>query len=187
MNLAPPLPETRLRRVIAGLRDLLARHLPQQADPLPAFLVWQWLHRLVRRLDSLGFSLSPDPAMPPGPSPAAPGRALPDCAASPAALPPRRRGWLLDIAPEFADHGEQLRRLLADPRIQALLEDSSRLAPTLRRLLHLLDIAGPVPLAAAPTIATPAISTPPPPPARVPSLPPPCWALPAPAAFKFPA
>ena len=174
-------PASRLQRLVTGLCTLLADHLPHQDDPLPGFLVWQWLQRLIRRLETLGSRLAAGPALPPLPH----GAALPELSAWPAPRAPQSRGWLLDISAEFITHADQLRLLLDDPQIQALLEDAPDLKPSLHRLQRLLDVAGPTPPATrAPATCRPATGHPPPP---VSGGPPPRWAEPAPTARKSPA
>ena len=148
VNIFPPSPASRLRRFIAGLCDLLGRHLPRQADPLPGFLLWQWLRRLARRLD--GVAARP-PALPPSPGiPSLPHWPAP----LPAARAPCRRGWLVELSPDFISQGEALRRLLMDTRIQELMEATPGLHPALCRLLRLLDTDA---AAAAPRAAAAAI------------------------------
>jgi hypothetical protein len=135
VNILPPNPATRLRRFIAGLCDLLGRQLPRQADPLPGFLVWQWLRRLAHRLDTLA---ARPPAPPRFACPAPVAGCRPGHASLPATAAPRRRGWLLELSPDFAGQGEALRQMLADRQIQALLQAAPRLQPALARLLRLL-------------------------------------------------
>ena len=149
MTTPPPSPATRLCRFITGLYNLLGRQLPHEADPLPGFLLGQWLRRLVRRLDALVARPPPPPpfACPPPIPRCPPGLAFP-----PAARAPRRRGWLRDLSPDFAGQGEALRRLLTDREVQALLQAAPRLQAAFRRLRHLLGIDPP----AAPRHAAPA-------------------------------
>ena len=152
MNIFLSSPATRLRRFITGLCDRLREHLPRQADPVPGFLVWQWLHRLSLRLERLADFPARAPAL--LPSPSAP--SLPHWPAHmPAARAPSRRGWLVELSPDFAGQDETLRRLLWDPQIEALLDAAPQLHAALCRLLRLLDTEIPATQRRAEPPATP--------------------------------
>ena len=159
MNIFPP--AARLRRFIASLCELLAGHMPRQPDPAPAFLVWQWLHRIAQRLDRLHTCLPGLQTLMPAPRQPDIQLWLPPFPSMPGIRPPQSRGWLAELSPAFAGQGEYLCQLLDDPQINALLQAEPRLHASLRRLLHLLDTK-------SSQLSYPARSDPAPPTARPP-------------------
>jgi hypothetical protein len=60
---------------------------------------------------------------------------------------PRGHAWLIRLVPEAAGYASQLRHLLADPEMAALLAATPRLAQILRPLCHALGLGAALPKA----------------------------------------
>ena len=158
----------RLARIVAGLTGLvaatgLARGL---AGPLIILLTIR-LNRLVARFTASAQAgakprrgVKPRPARAHVPSPL-----------------PRRFAWLLRVLPGTAAAGSQLRHLLDDPAMVALIESRPSTGRALRPLCHLLGIRPPPALRREAVLRAPSSprprprARPAPPPAASPALP----------------
>jgi len=172
---APLSAADRFACIVASLcRAIAARGAaPALAGPLAA-LLWGRLHRLAARFAAIVARV----AVGAGPVVA---RARRRPAPRPAPVSPRPRlpegfGWLLRPVPEAAAYASQLRHLLADPEVVALLTAAPQLARLLRPLCRSLGIR---PMPALPPPVRPQR---PPPPAPA-SSGPGSTASPAPAAY----
>ena len=150
------------------------RNLPAHAAQTLALRLVSLITTLIR-ISTVGIRAPADPATPADihPEPNAP-----RTQSGPAQGLPRRPGWLLaalpDIAPAIA---ADLRALLADPAIAALLGAAPTLHRTLRPLLRGLDLAASQP--------PPSPRTPPPRlPSAAPTPPPLCGDTPTPQAAR---
>ena len=160
-------PASALSARLPGIIDLLYRATaarlerpgkPGLAGPL-ILLICGYLGRLRARCLRLAARVEAGHATPRRPTRP---RARPARPRPPQRLP-RARGWLVRLVPEAAGGGSQLRHLLADPEMQALLAAAPQAGRLLRPLCHILGVTPP-----------PAIAKPPPrPAATVASLPPP--------------
>jgi hypothetical protein len=146
----PFTPADRFALIIDGLcRLVAARHARGLAGPM-VILIWTRLRRAGARFATLlaRFEAGTLPA-------SAPARRRTACRS--AALPadpgddglgagnasprlPRGFGWLLRLAPETACGAGQLRHLLADPEVAALLAAAPRMAQALRPLCRMLGV-----------------------------------------------
>ncbi len=156
---APPHPSAaRFARIIEDVCHAVAAcgGRGRLAGPL-VILLWTRLRRLATRFAALaaraaepGRGRSQAAARRPRPKP----DALPD---TPQDTPhraarrpglPLRFGWLLRLAPEASASGSQLRALLTEPEMAALLAAMPRLARMLRPLCRMLGVVPPGPPAA---------------------------------------
>jgi hypothetical protein len=177
-------PADRLALIIEGLCQAIARRcgLTGLAGPL-IILIWTRLRRTAARFtrallaEGAGISPSRPQAVMAAPDEA---RGKPSRARPKSPLP-RRKAWLLRLAPETASAASQFRHFLADPEVAALLADAPHLARILRPLCHALGIRAAGPGAAGSGAAgIRANQAPPPPlplpdpapPARMPAAPP---------------
>lgn len=126
----------RLTLILEPLRLAIASHAGQKpADAPLVLLLWGYLHRVATRFAALTARLAQDrPAAPCAPRTGRP---------SPAARPPRLPtgfAWLIRLAQETAIFGSQLRHLLADPDMAALLAASPQAGRLLRPVCRMLGI-----------------------------------------------
>ena len=149
----PPAPAERFDRLIAALcRAVAGRGLARGlAGPL-IVLIWSRLRRLAARFAALSARI-------------AAGRARRiRCRRRPRATArrtarralPQSRAWLIRLVPEAAASGEQLRYLLAEPEMAALVAAAPQMRRLLRPLCRMLGVRLP-PLAPPPV--PPATST----------------------------
>jgi hypothetical protein len=120
----------RLKLIIEGLCQAIARRvgLGGLAGPL-IVLIWTHLRRLSSRFAYATATLY------------RPSRPRPNRLRRPPPRPlPRRKAWLLRLAPETASGASQLRHFLADPELAPLLAADPRLGRILRPLCHALGI-----------------------------------------------
>ena len=125
-------------QAFAGLIDGLCRAVARSGaagllgGPL-ALLIWSRLRRLAAQVAALAARIdagrhrrypSRRPARP------APRRRAPR-------VLPHSRAWLLRLVPEAASGGSQLRHLLAEPEMAALLEAAPQMRRLLRPLCHM--------------------------------------------------
>ncbi|MBV8093882.1 MAG: hypothetical protein JO110_11715 [Acetobacteraceae bacterium] len=134
----------RLGLTLAGLREALAARMAKDRTNVPLlFLAWTRLRRLAVRFEALvadfragrlwaarsvcgtAENLRQPPNLPGLPPPF---RA------------PRNSGWLLRLAPESAAFAGQVKHLLADPEMKALLAGSAQAGRMLRPLCGMLGI-----------------------------------------------
>jgi hypothetical protein len=124
-------PADRFTLIIEGLCHAVAWRggiLGRVAAPL-IILIWSRLRRIATRFAHIA-TTAPSPARP------RPGRLR----RSPPLPLPRRKAWLLRLAPEVASGASQLRHFLADPEVATLLAADPRFGRILRPLCFALGI-----------------------------------------------
>jgi hypothetical protein len=84
-------------------------------------------------------------------------------------LLPRKAGWLIPLVPEAAAAGSQLRHLLADPEMAALVEAAPQMGRLLRPLCRSLGVRLPPGLPPQPGAAKPRTPRQPPAPRPAPA------------------
>ena len=169
----------RLALIIEGLCQAVARRcgLGGLAGPF-IILIWSRLRRLATRFAR--HALIPIPSNPQTVAEAViASAAKPSRKRSTSASPllPRRKAWLLLLAPETASGASQLRHFLADPEVASLLAQAPQLRRILNPLCHMLGIR------AAQALPPPS-SQPPEAPPATPLIP--CHAQPPAAPIAFP-
>ena len=171
----PPTPfglSQRLALVLQSLRTAIAACAGRDRTAVAVVLLaWPYLHRLAARFAALAARVRA------GEASVAPTRVRTTAEAPrlrPAPLP-QGFAWLIRLAPEAAALGGQVRHLLADPELAALLAVAPQAARLLRPLCRMLGIEAAPGLPAA--LFGPPDPPPPPSPAR---------ALPAPEACAAP-
>jgi hypothetical protein len=187
MPATPPAPADRFARLIEGLCRAVAARGGRGglAGPL-VILIWTRLRGILARISALAERIAtgryrqrhalrrprPGPRRPPLRRPL-----------------PQSMAWLIRLVPEAAAGASQLRHLLADPDMAALLAAAPQMRRLLRPLCRMLGVRPPpgllTPPPAAPPAAPPAPRRPaaerPPPGAAPPGRPPPRPPRPAPA------
>ncbi len=173
---APPTLAERFARIIAGLCRTVAAQIAGGRLAAPMIvLIWTRLNRLgVRfaRVAARGEAGTPPRRRRQHPRPTRPRPAKP-CLAGPQTLP---RGflWLLRLVPAASSGASQVRYLLADPEITALIEAVPEAGRILRPLCHMLGIRPPPSLRLArPSAPDPEAAAVRPPPSERPVTPPP--------------
>ena len=121
-------------------------------------LIWSRLSRISTRFQALAARIRAGTLRKP---PAAHRRAAPPRPAAPPKLRlPRGFGWLLPLVPyEAAGFASQIRHLLTDPEIAALIAATPRMGQTLRPLFRMLGLEASLltpPLAPLPPVDDPA-------------------------------
>ena len=139
-TLAAPAVSQRLTSIIEPLcRAAAARAGRRWAIAPLVLLLWPYLRRLAARFDALAARLRIGrPRKPPAP------RTVVRTSRPSVGRLPQGYGWLLRVVPEAGGFGSQLRHLLADPEMAALLEASPQAGRILRPLCRMLGI-GPSP------------------------------------------
>lgn len=155
----------RLNRVIIPLEELLAGRGPRGAAPvrlllialLFCFLFWKLRrlagmaeHGVTARPKARRMAAQAKVAASGGESAAGAAVAAYPCIPPPDIGPAREPVWPDSETADFSPYGDKLRRLIQQPEIQALLDASPRLKPSLRRLLSLLGTEIPPELAPSP-------------------------------------
>lgn len=122
-----------------------------EKEMIALFRVWELVSRLQKRIERISARIAQGDYL--GPWPRAGGFARNHGHGAPywTREPfPRHAGWLVRRSPDFAQHGEALLRMLAEPEMLALLKAAPELKPGFRRLLRLLGATCP------PAVARPA-------------------------------
>jgi len=144
MSVMPaPAPAARFARLIAALcAAVAARNIrpgkPGLAGPL-IVAIWTRLNRMARRVTRLAARVEAGTLTPPRQRPAAPRHSRPRPPPTGIRLP-RGFAWLVPLVPEIAFGARQLRVLLDDPEMQALIQAAPQIGRTLRPLCHLLGL-----------------------------------------------
>ena len=153
---SPPRPADSLSERFTQIVDAMGRVAAAKASRYWALapvvlLLWSYLKRLARRFDSLALRRRA-----PVPRPRSP-RAV-STQPPPARRLPQGFAWLRLFGPEMGALGSQLRHLLAEPEMTALLEEAPQAGRLLRPLCRMLGIGpGPdVPPALVPPTVRPA-------------------------------
>ncbi len=154
----PPTPADRFALIIGGLRRAIAARSGGAGGAAPLLmLLWTRLLRLSGRFARLAARVAAGTASPR--RPASPRRAA-GRSRPPYRRLPRGFAWLPRQVPEAAAYGSQLRHLLADPEMAALIAAAPQAGRLLRPLCRTLGIRpppGPLsPPAAPPAAARPA-------------------------------
>ena len=151
-----------LAQRLAGILDLLCRAVADQggrkllAVPL-VLLVWGRLRHLSTRILRLAAKIE---AGTPPPRPRRPRAPRPGRPKPPLSLP-RGRSWLIRLVrQEAAAAGSQLRYLLAEPDMRALVAADPRMGRLLRPLCHALGVTPPPEIAKPATVPAPAAAAP---------------------------
>ncbi len=160
-----PAPAERLAGIILDLCAAVAARgggRDRLAGPL-VVLIWTRLRRIAAQVAALAGRIAAGrhrhyPARRPPRRPAAPRRRTPP-------VLPHGFAWLLPLVPfEAAGRASQLRHLLAEPDMAALLDATPQMRRLLRPLCHMLGVRLPPPPAAAsdppPAQDTPAVAAP---------------------------
>ena len=165
----PPTPfglSQRLALVLQSLRAAIAACAGRDRTAVAVVLLaWPYLHRLAARFAALAARVRA------GEASVAPTRVRTTAEAPrlrPAPLP-QGFAWLIRLAPEAAALGGQVRHLLADPELAALLAVAPQAARLLRPLCRMLGIEAAPGLPAA--LFGPPDPLPPPPPSPARALP----------------
>ena len=180
VNAASSLPVPGLPDRLAGIIEAMRRAAAARAGRYPylaplVMVVWNYLGRVsvrfARLAERVGRGDACRPRTRPGPRPRPPPDASPCDTTRPRKVAlPRAEYWLIWLVPDAGSLGSQLRHLLAEPDMVALLEADPRSGRILRPLCRALGIRpGPdVPAALFPSRTTP-ITSPVPPPAAPPA------------------
>ena len=147
----PRAPIDRFAGIMAGLCAAVAARgggRDRLAGPL-VILIWSRLRRIAVQVAALAARIAAGrqrryPSRRPPRRPAMPRRRAPP-------LLPRGPAWLLPLVPfEAAGHASQLRHLLGEPDMAALLDATPQMRRLLRPLCHMLGVRLPPPPPAAP-------------------------------------
>ncbi len=133
-----PAPAERFAQLIDALCRAVAAHGARHrlAGPI-LLLLWSRLRRMAARVARLAARLRLG-TLPPARRPASP---------RPGGPPPRRLpqgfAWVVRLVPEAASSASQLRHLLADPQMAALVEAAPSMGRLLRPLCRMLGVRPP--------------------------------------------
>ena len=148
-----PAPATRFALLIDALCRAIAAHGARHRRAGPVLLLlWPWLRRTAGRLARLAARIEAGRKPQARRRPAAP---------RPSQVSPKHRprlpegfAWVVRLVPEAASSASQLRHLLADPDMAALIEAAPTAGRLLRPLCRMLGVRPP-PSLAPPSLAPP--------------------------------
>jgi hypothetical protein len=134
-------PAKRFAGIVNGLFHAVAvrRDAGFLAQPV-AMLLWARLAHLRARITRLAARLADGKGSGVPRNPRTPSGTAPKPRRPPQRLLPRKAGWLIPLVPEAAAAGSQLRHLLADPEMAALIEAAPQMGRLLRPLCRSLGV-----------------------------------------------
>lgn len=146
-------PADRFALIIEGLRRAVAARAAAERMAGPLLVpVWCWLRRIASRFAVLAARL---PASTLAAAASARRPASPRCSAARRSPPPdrarripRESAWLVRLVPEAASAASQLRHLLSDPAMVALIAAAPQTGRILRPLCRMLGVGPPLGLLA---------------------------------------